>query len=86
MGSFFFGAGEINADSLYLKIIRSFIIKINKACWACHGNGSKLQGHPEEYKSPRLCALCHSFGNAYNATRVSGHTKAGIYQNTQRQE
>lgn len=31
MGSFFFGAGEINADSLYLKIIRSFIIKSKKS-------------------------------------------------------
>lgn len=51
---------------------------VNKACWACHGNGSKPPGHPEEYKSPRSCASCHSFGTAYNATRVSGHTKAGV--------
>src|SRR3989304_9430840 len=51
---------------------------LNKACWACHGNGSKPLGHPEEYRSPRSCASCHSFGTAYNATRVSGHTKAGI--------
>ncbi len=50
---------------------------VNKACWACHGNGSKPLGHPEEYKSPRSCASCHSFTAAYNAPLVKGHTKAG---------
>lgn len=50
---------------------------INKACWSCHGNGSKPSGHPEEYRSPRSCASCHSFGSAYNAPLISGHTKAG---------
>lgn len=50
---------------------------INKACWACHGNGSKPSGHPEEYRSPKSCATCHSFWSAYNAPLISGHTKAG---------
>ncbi len=50
---------------------------INKACWACHGNGSKPSGHPEDYRSPKSCEMCHSFGSAYNAPLISGHTKAG---------
>ncbi len=50
---------------------------INKACWACHGNGVQPLTHPEEYLSPRSCALCHSFTTAYNAPEVRGHTKAG---------
>ncbi len=50
---------------------------INKACWACHGNGTMPATHPEEYMAPRSCTSCHSFATAYNAPGVSGHTKAG---------
>ncbi|NJD53830.1 MAG: hypothetical protein FIB07_13295 [Candidatus Methanoperedens sp.] len=50
---------------------------VNKACWACHGNGTMPVTHPEEYLAPRSCASCHSFTTSYNATGVNGHTKAG---------
>ncbi|SNQ59764.1 hypothetical protein [Candidatus Methanoperedens nitratireducens] len=50
---------------------------VNKACWACHGNGTQPLTHPEEYLSPRSCASCHSFSITYNAPEVRGHTKAG---------
>ncbi|NJD54581.1 MAG: hypothetical protein FIB07_17185 [Candidatus Methanoperedens sp.] len=50
---------------------------INKACWACHGNGTMPLTHPEEYLAPRSCSSCHSFTTAYDAPGVNGHTKAG---------
>lgn len=50
---------------------------VNKACWACHGNGTMPATHPEEYLAPRSCASCHSFATAFNAPAVRSHTKAG---------
>ncbi|CAG0976696.1 hypothetical protein METP2_01712 [Methanosarcinales archaeon] len=50
---------------------------VNRACWACHGNGTMPATHPEEYMAPRSCASCHFFATDYNAPGVSGHTKAG---------
>jgi len=45
---------------------------IDKACWACHGDGSEPSEHPDNYKSPRGCEYCHTSG-LYNATLVSEH-------------
>jgi hypothetical protein len=34
--------------------------EIDKACWACHGNGTQPLGHPPNYKSPFDCFDCHA--------------------------
>ena len=33
---------------------------INKACWACHGDGVEPGRHPANYLYPRLCQDCHA--------------------------
>ncbi|MCZ7362736.1 MAG: S-layer protein domain-containing protein, partial [Candidatus Methanoperedens sp.] len=39
---------------------------INKACWACHGEGTEPSGHPQRYKNPRKCSNndCHSLSQS----------------------
>ena len=32
---------------------------VNKACWACHGNGRDPGRHPADYLYPRQCEDCH---------------------------
>ncbi len=32
---------------------------INKACWACHGDGTDPGRHPADYLYPRQCEDCH---------------------------
>ena len=32
---------------------------VNKACWACHGEGKEPRWHPANYKKPRICESCH---------------------------
>jgi hypothetical protein len=39
---------------------------IDKACWACHGNGTEPAVHPNNYKTPYACADCHNA--TYNLT------------------
>ncbi len=50
---------------------------IDKACWACHGDGTEPQEHPPLYKTPKLCTDCHLAGGAsagaYGAPIVSEH-------------
>jgi len=47
----------------------------NRACWACHGNGSEPSGHPPEFKSPKRCSNndCHSLNQTYRAPMVYSH-------------
>ncbi|MGB8215915.1 MAG: S-layer protein domain-containing protein [Candidatus Methanoperedens sp.] len=48
----------------------------NRACWACHGNGSEpSSGHPPEYKSPKRCSSndCHSLNQTYRAPMIYSH-------------
>jgi hypothetical protein len=33
---------------------------INKACWACHGDGVEPGRHPANYLYPRMCQDCHA--------------------------
>ncbi|NJD77391.1 MAG: hypothetical protein FIB08_09900 [Candidatus Methanoperedens sp.] len=50
---------------------------INKACYACHGDGTAPSGHPANYKSPKLCTDCHTDGN-FSALIVSEHNSGGM--------
>ncbi|CAG1009326.1 MAG: hypothetical protein OIN86_06780 [Candidatus Methanoperedens sp.] len=42
---------------------------IDKACWACHGNGTEPALHPDNYKTPYGCADCHN--STYNLTKTN---------------
>jgi hypothetical protein len=49
---------------------------INKACWACHGDGSEPAGHPPTNKTPKNCNNndCHSLSQSqYNEPMVYSH-------------
>jgi len=50
---------------------------VNKACWACHGDGSEPTGHPSNYKNPRACEDCHVGYVRFNATKVYEHYSDG---------
>ena len=50
----------------------------NKACYACHGTGSApTSGHPANYKSPKVCADCHTGSGNYSAPLVAEHNQNG---------
>ncbi len=54
----------------------STIDPINKACWACHGDGTEPSGHPARYRSPKKCESsdCHSLSQStYNEKMVYSH-------------
>lgn len=53
------------------------IDSLNKACWACHGDGIEPSGHPVRYKTPRECSNddCHSISQSFNAPMVYSHFK-----------
>ncbi|MDD5615883.1 MAG: S-layer protein domain-containing protein [Candidatus Methanoperedens sp.] len=54
----------------------SNIDPVNKACWACHGDGTEPSGHPAGYRSPRKCesSECHSISqSAFNEKMVYSH-------------
>ena len=50
---------------------------VDKACWACHGNGNEpAGGHPSNYKTPKDCNDndCHSLSqSSYNEPMVYSH-------------
>ena len=51
---------------------------INKACYACHGDGTApSSGHPPNYKNPKLCADCHTGTGNYSAPMVAEHNQNG---------
>ena len=51
---------------------------INKACYACHGDGSApSSGHPANYKNPMACADCHTGTGSYSAPPVVEHNQVG---------
>jgi PGF-pre-PGF domain-containing protein len=57
---------------------------INKACWACHGDGSEPSGHPQRYKNPRACANneCHSLAqSSYNEPMIYSHFRNSSLNN-----
>ncbi len=57
---------------------------INKACWACHGDGSEPTGHPQRYKNPRKCSSndCHSLSQSvYGEPMVYSHFRNASLNN-----
>ncbi|MFZ2410304.1 MAG: hypothetical protein WAW23_01910, partial [Candidatus Methanoperedens sp.] len=50
---------------------------IDKACWACHGDGTQPSGHPANYKQPYNCTACHLASGIitgkYQAKNVTEH-------------
>jgi hypothetical protein len=55
----------------------------NKACWACHGDGTEPAGHPANYKTPKKCSSdnCHSLNQDYRAPMVYSHFKNASLNN-----
>ncbi|PWB55571.1 MAG: hypothetical protein C3F06_02225 [Candidatus Methanoperedenaceae archaeon] len=65
---------------------------IDKACWACHGDGTEPTGqHPTNYRTPYLCGDCHnrtanlSFTNIsiisnINKSKVSEHIQPPYFE------
>jgi hypothetical protein len=54
---------------------------VDKACWACHGNGSQPPPgrHPANYRTPLECVDCHTnTTGGYNATTGRGNYSAPI--------
>ncbi len=49
----------------------------SKACWACHGEGTEPEKHPQRYKNPRRCSSndCHSLDQSFKASAVYSHFK-----------
>ncbi|MFA4935341.1 MAG: tetratricopeptide repeat protein, partial [Candidatus Methanoperedens sp.] len=62
----------------------SSVASDNKACWACHGDGSEPKWHPALYKKPRECRSCHvERVVTYNATYI-GDERHGALMNCSR--
>ena len=50
--------------------------QINKACWACHGDGGEPAGHPQRYRTPLKCSSdeCHALAQSrYSEPMVYSH-------------
>ncbi len=60
---------------------------VNKACWACHGNGTEPSGeHPINYETPYLCGDCHSKTinlSSTNASRIPDLTTRIVSEHIQ---
>ncbi|VVB93174.1 Carboxypeptidase regulatory-like domain protein [uncultured archaeon] len=71
----------INAASIQSGIHKNLngaTTDINKACYACHGDGTPpASGHPANYKNPKACTDCHTDGN-FTAPAILNHKPAGI--------
>jgi|GEM_PF-5993467 hypothetical protein len=50
---------------------------VDKACWACHGDGTEPDQHPVNYKSPKQCEDCHTGTTQFNALLVAEHYYSG---------
>ncbi len=59
----------------------SVLDPINKACWACHGNGTQPEKHPVNYQYPKPCEYCH-VNNNFNATLVYRHYPGSVFSGT----
>jgi len=53
---------------------------INKACWACHGEGEDPGRHPADYLYPRQCKDCHADmeGPTYGAVDLSNEAHGQV--------
>ena len=81
------GDRRINVSSMKLGVHQNLnrnainttvIDPINKACWACHGDGSQPTGHPANYTTPDPCEYCHVNDN-FNATPVYQHYPGSVF-------
>lgn len=50
------GHDKLNANAISNE---DLISDINKACWACHGDGTDPGRHPPDYLYPKQCEDCH---------------------------
>jgi hypothetical protein len=64
---------NLNSDA----VNSTAIYPVDKACWACHGNGTEPSGHPLNYSNPRRCSNndCHSLVQSYKAPMIYSHFK-----------
>lgn len=55
----------------------------DKACWACHGNGTEPSGHPARYRTPRECSNddCHALNQSFRAPMIYSHFKEASLNN-----
>ncbi len=63
---------DLNRNATYTGFITD---EANKACWACHGNGSEPSGHPLPYlaeNTPRPCVSCHTYSQ-FGAKQIFSH-------------
>ena len=61
--------GQLNNGTMNTTALSDMI---NKACWACHGNGTEpLNGHPENYAMPYSCENCHGKSANLSYTNLS---------------
>ncbi len=71
----------INAASIQSGIHKNLngaTTDINKACFACHGDGTPpTSGHPANYKNPKACTDCHTDSN-FTAPAILNHKPAGV--------
>jgi hypothetical protein len=55
---------------------------INKACWACHGDGTQPTGHPVRQLNPWQCVECHNATTNFtspNSTLQNDTTRKKTY-------
>ena len=63
---------DLNQNADYNSFISD---EANKACWACHANGSEPTEHPTPYLgkfTPKTCRYCHEHSR-FDATRIYTH-------------
>ncbi len=60
----------------------TILVPLNKACWACHGDGTEPTGHPVNKSNPWSCTDCHNATTKFtspNATLRNDTTIKKIY-------
>ncbi len=74
--------GQLGAHTVVNSEAASDVDAADKACWACHGDGTEPKRHPADYKDPRVCKSCHVEQRVpfYNATYI-GDEKHGTLEN-----
>ncbi len=63
----------LNRNATYNATMTSLM---NKACWACHGNGTEPDDHPPDYWDPDPCVTCHEH-DLFDAPPIYEHFYKG---------
>ncbi|VVB93416.1 Cytochrome c7 c [uncultured archaeon] len=65
---------DLNNDAKNITILSE---PADKACWACHGDGTEPVKHPNNYRTPRECSNddCHALNQSFKAPMVYSHFK-----------